>query len=306
MSGRAEQDKQREEWIQDKLNGQPQILRSYMRSIRRKTSSTRKAYLGYLIQYIDFMNYHKIKLTEVIPMDLDTYVEHISYGNGVSIINTKLAAISSFYNFLEINHFIKSNPCTSDLKIESEQEEQVIYMTDEEVEHVKKNAVNRKNKYANRDLCIITLGCATGLRVSAIRNIDIEDIDFDNKTIKVIEKGNKERTIYIGDNTVNIIKQWMGDRYKLYGNNKGALFMSQKHNRIAVRTIQEMIHNASKDLGKHITPHKMRSTCAMKLYEKTGDIYLTAQQLGHSNVENTKKYARATEDRRREAALILD
>ena len=161
-------------------------------------------------------------------------------------------------------------------------------------------------KYANRDLCIITLGCATGLRVSAIRNIDIEDIDFNSKIIHVIEKGNKKRDICIGDNTIRIIKTWMEDRQRIYGNNSGALFMSQKKNRMAVRTIEEMIHNAAKGIDKHITPHKMRSTCAMRLYEKTGDIYLTAQQLGHENISNTMKYAKATEERRREAAELLD
>lgn len=306
MSGRQEQDRAIERWIEERLILQPQILRDYMLSIKRKTSSTRKAYLGYLIQFMGFMDNQGIKLTEAKPMHIDRYIDHISKGNGPSIVNTKLAAVGDFYDFLTKNGLVKSNPYSSDMKLNQDKSETVVYMTDDEIKKVKTAAVDAKVKYASRDLCIITLGCATGLRVSAIRNIDIEDIDFENKSIKVIEKGNKKREVFIGDNTIQTIKVWMEDRKKIYGNNTGALFMSQKKNRIAVRTIEDMIHNASKGIDKHITPHKMRSTCAMRLYEKTGDIYLTAQQLGHANISNTMIYAKATNERRREAAELLD
>lgn len=306
MSGRQEQDIQREKWIEYKLSMQPQLIRDYMLSAKRKTSSTRKAYLGYIIQYAEFIASQGIKLTEVKPLHIDRYIDFIGKNNGNSIVNTKLAAVSDFYEFLKKNDFVQTNPCKNVAKLKMDKKETVVFMTEDEVNQIKETAISHKVKYKNRDLCIITLGCATGLRVSAIRNIDIEDIDFDNMIINVIEKGNKKRGVYIGENTARIIKQWMHDREKICGNNSGPLFISQKHNRIAVRTIQDMIHNASKGIDKHITPHKMRSTCAMKLYGKTGDIYLTAQQLGHANIANTMIYAKATDERRREAAALLD
>ena len=306
MSGRAEQDQIIEMWISEKLKTQPEILTDYMLSAKKKTSPTRKAYLRYLIQFLEFMEEQNIKLTELKPMHIDRYIDFISKDNGPAIVNAKLAAVGDFCSFLKKNEFVRTNPYSSDVKLKQDKKETVVYMTEEELNEVKKNAVSSKVKYANRDLAIITLGCATGLRVSAIRNIDIEDIDFENKSISVVEKGNKKRDVYIGDNTVQILKTWIEDRANIYGNHSGPLFMSQKRNRIAVRTIEDMIHNATKGVGKHITPHKMRSTCAMRLYEKTGDIYLVAQQLGHSNIANTMIYAKATEEKRREAAELLD
>lgn len=305
MSGRAEQDRKIEQWISERLVNQSQVLKDYMRSIKKRTSMTRRAYLRYLIQYMEFMNENGVPITEVKPMHVDRYIEHISKGNGPGIVNAKLSAVFSFYNFLEKNEIITKSPCSNDMKLKIDEKETVVYLTDKEVNKLK-SSVN-PGKFNKRDLCIITLGCATGLRVSAIVNIDIEDIDLKNGTIQVIEKGNKKRTIYIGANTLNSIKEWMSDRERICGNNTGALFLSQKgHNRISVRTVQDMIHNASKGIDKHITPHKMRSTCAMKLYDKTHDIYLTAQQLGHANIKNTMIYARSTEERRREAAMLLD
>lgn len=305
MSGRAEQDQRIEAWIKQSLINSPQILQDYMLSIKKKTSMTRKAYLGYLKQYMEFMEENEIQLTEVMPMHIDRYIEYISEGNGPSIVNTKLAAVSSFYHFLEKNRFIDKSPCSSEMKLKIDEKESVIYMTDKEVEKLKSSV--REGTRKSRDLCIITLGCATGLRISALVNIDIEDINFQKKTISVVEKGNKKRTIYIGNNTMCSIMEWMKVREKICGNNTGPLFISQKGNkRMSQRTVQEMIHNASKGIDKHITPHKMRSTCAMKLYEMTGDIYLTAQQLGHANVATTMIYAKSTEEKRRYAADLLD
>ena len=64
-------------------------------------------------------------------------------------------------------------------------------------------------------MCMIFLGITTGLRVSAIANIDIEDIDLDNKTLKTIEKGNYYRTVWLSDKMVELIKDWLKDRQKL-------------------------------------------------------------------------------------------
>lgn len=305
MSGREEQDLQREHWIQSKLNNQPEVMQDYMLSIRKKTSSTRVAYLRYIMEFINFMNENDIDIYKAQPRHMDRYIAHISSGRGNDIVNAKLSAILSFYKFLIKNKLVSECPIDKDMRLERNNDKDVIYLTEDEVRKVKVRTVTN-TKHSTRNLCIITLGCATGLRVSAIRNIDIEDINFEDKSIRVIEKGNKERLIYIEDNTIKIIKDWMKEREEKFGTNSGPLFLSQKRTRLSVRTIEEMIHNVSIEVDKHITPHKMRSTCAMKLYGLTGDIYLTAQQLGHKNISTTMIYAKAKDDKRREAATLLD
>ena len=117
----------------------------------------------------------------------------------------------------------------------------------------------------------------------------------------------RSRDIYIGDNTIQSIRTWLVDREKYAKNSaQKALFISQKGNRISNSTVERMMKKETAGFGKRITPHKMRSTCATKLYNKKGDIYLVAQQLGHKNIRNTMIYAQATEDNRRMAADILD
>lgn len=310
MSGRFEQDKKNEDWIEKKLTTAPRIYTNYMISIKRKTTMTRRAYLGYLLDYNNYMSSMNIALENVKPMHIDQYINYLTEkGNHAQIINAKLSSIISFYNFMVENELVSKNPCSTKKKMAVEEKSTVIYMTDEEISEVKDNIKNHLEKYTSRNLCIVTLGCATGLRVSALINIDIDDIDFENRTISVIEKGNKKRTIFIGDKTIMAIHDWMKDREEILGseNNEKALFISQKtHQRITRHAVSNLLKKNTTMINKRITPHKMRSSCAMKLYDRTGDIYLTAQQLGHSNIKNTMIYARATDEKRRMAADILD
>ena len=313
MSGRLEMDQKNEELIKKRLAGRNPLIQAYMLSIENKTSSTRYSYLNYLIEFSDFLKTHNIEIQNVKPMDVDLYKKRLlDAHNGPSIINSKLSAIISFYKFLIKNDIVTKNPCDTDMKLKIQEKDSVIYMTDKEVKEVKERIITRLSSsdiWRKRDLCIVTLGCSTGLRVSALVNIDIDDIDFENKTITVIEKGNKRRLIYIGDNTLKCIKEWILERneyLKDCPNQTDALFVSNRKKRLDTDAVRYLLNKEANDFGKRITPHKMRSTCGMKLYGETGDIYLTSQQLGHANIKNTTIYAKATEEKRRMAADLLD
>lgn len=312
MSGRNIQDEKNEKWVTDHLPNVSILIQNYMQSKKGiHTSTTRRSYLGYLIQFEKFMKEKNIELTDVLPMHIDIYRNYIAEGNGVSIVNAKLCAVLNFYEFLLENDLVTKNPCLHK-KLPVTQERKLVYMNEREEKHLKTgillNKHRKSDRWVHRDYCIVTIGVATGLRISEITNIDVDDIDFENKVIRnVYAKGRKLREIYIGDNTIRAIRNWLDDRETLLKNkSEKALFISQKGNRIANRTVQDMLQKETENFDKKITPHKMRSTCGMKLYNKTGDIYLTAQQLGHSNLKNTMIYAQATEERKREAAKILD
>jgi site-specific recombinase XerD len=185
---------------------------------------------------------------------------------------------------------------------------EVTYLEEDEVALLFENIKNKANKrMLNRDLCIMKLGFATGLRVSAIVQIDIDDVDLNNNRIKVIEKGDREHFILIGENLKNQILLWLDDRKKYFNwEATSSLFISQESKRISTRTIRDLLDKYSDGLDKHITPHMMRHTCATNLYEKTGDIYLCASQLNHKNVSTTQRYAEISKSRKAEATNILD
>ena len=115
---------------------------------------------------------------------------------------------------------------------------------------------------------------------------------------------NNKRELFLGDDTVRMIKEWIAERGVIP--ECDALFISNRKTRITQRTVERIILKYTSDLGKHITPHKMRSTCGTNLYEKTGNVYLVANQLGHKNIANTMRYTRISEQKKRDAANMLD
>ena len=165
-----------------------------------------------------------------------------------------------------------------------------------------------KETMVNRDLCIVMLGVTTGLRVAAITQINIEDIDFNNGTIHVIEKMNKSFDVIVGKNLMEVLKSWICDRQKYFGNvNTNALFISQFGRRISYDAVRKLlIKYADGITDKNITPHCLRHTCATNLYEKTGDIYLASAQLHHSNVNTTMRYAEISNNKMKSANDVLD
>ena len=329
MSARSDKDKSNEKNIQQLLDNNPTILRKYMRSINNKTSFTRLVYLRHIKHFIDYMenelkykanrssNYSKIK-----PMDITDYMETIRYdenGNekSISYYNVQLSAIKSFFDFLEDNEIINNNPCKKIKQLKEQKEHEIVTITEEDLDIMINNIENgvgthrskaRQRKFASRDIALLMLGLTTGLRVSAIVGIDVEDVDLKERCITVVEKGKIERKIYLGIRTIYHLKNWILDRRRLlnYRDDEPALFISRNYKRMSTNAVEDRFRAICKGTGKNITPHKMRATCATRLYEKTGDIYLVQKQLGHKNIENTKRYAKVSEDKMKEAANLLD
>ena len=308
MSARQNNDKSIEIKINNMLKNQPEIIKMYIKTKHNMTPLSRYSYLRYVAGFNEYVKSKGISLEEVKPMYINEYISDLTKDNGTDIINAKLSAIISFYSFLVENEIIEKNPCVKIKKLKKTKEKEVVYLTEDEIQKVKNYIILKStNKgYTKRDYCLFILGIRLGLRISAILNIDIEDIDFENKYVTVTEKGNITKNIVLGDDTMRIIKDWMKDREALVSKDEHALFVSSKKNRMSVRAAERMIDGCGEYIGKKITPHKLRSTCAMTLYDKTGDIYLVQQQLGHKNIKNTMIYAKASDKKMKQVANMMD
>lgn len=327
MCARDNVDKRNLETTRRVLKGYPKILSDYINSLTNKTSYTKMVYARYVGYFLDYIkteyklnvdknnNYSKIK-----PMNINTYMEHIKYddnGNekSISYRNVQLAAIKGFFEFLEDNDIIETSPCRNIKAPKDNKIHEIITITDEDykimINNIKKGVGNHRaramqKKWINRDLALLTLGLTTGLRLSAIVGIDIDDIDFVNRTVFTTEKGDRQKETILGDQAINMIIAWMRDRKRMVNDDEKALFICKTGKRMSTVAVEERFRQIAEGTGKKITPHKMRATCATKLYEKTGDIYLVQAQLGHKNIENTKKYAKVSDNKLKAAANILN
>ena len=326
MTGREERDIKNKKWLEERMSTAPRPLQDFMQSFARKETTSQKVYFGYLMNFLNFIKNHKQidienynSYSNIRKMDIDAYMNYTEISSatgkkcGASIRNSKLIAVSTFFDFLVDNDIINKNPCRNVSKIKETKEKTVTYLTKEEITEVSDKIIAGKRNTENdelwrlRDLAIFMLGCTTGMRKSAICEINMDDLNLEKREVVVTEKGNVTKTIFLSKQTCKDIQQWLVAREKLLGNKAcEALFISNRRERIGATGIKNIVKTYTQDIGKHITPHKLRSTCAMNLYEATGDIYLVAQQLGHKNIENTQIYAKATKKKMKETADLMD
>ena len=155
-------------------------------------------------------------------------------------------------------------------------------------------------------VALVFLG--TGIRISECVGLNIDDFDFEQNAFVVTRKGGKEVILYLSDEVADALKDYLAERKEIEAlpGHENAFFLSIQRRRITQRAVENMVKKyaaIAAPLKKKISPHKLRSTFGTNLYRETGDIYLVADVLGHSDVNTTRKhYAAIAEDHRRIAA----
>lgn len=317
MNGRLEHQLVCEKQNKNILKGKPVYLRNYYRFLTasQKEETTCRTYLRYVCAFFEYLEENGIQVGKSVKKIKKEYV--IDYMSSLRYVekNGELkqashsyranvwAALNSFFTYCVINELIESNPMVGVQKDSAKRDHiDRIAMSPEELSTVIKNIKDKINfnnmshedYWKLRDLCIITMFVFTGMRVTALTEINMSDIDFETNEITIIDKGEKTHTYFLLDQMVEYLQLWIDCRAKLmYGYKKTeALFISNRRTRIADRTVRQLTYNYTKCLNynKKISPHKFRSSYATNLYNDTGDIYFVKNCIGHSRVDTTERY----------------
>jgi integrase/recombinase XerC len=158
---------------------------------------------------------------------------------------------------------------------------------------------------ALRNIALVELLYATGIRVSEACGMDLADIDRNRNTVRVFGKGRKERTCPIGAPALLAIDKWIKDaRPALTGSTSGsALFLGSRGKRIDPRTVREVVYKALEALpgSPKMGPHGLRHSAATHLLERGADLRAVQELLGHASLATTQIYTHVSEDRLRSA-----
>jgi integrase/recombinase XerC len=156
-----------------------------------------------------------------------------------------------------------------------------------------------------RDVAIVELLYATGARVSEVCGLDLEDLDFHRNTIRVLGKGNKERTIPMGAPAVKALNIYINDARPQLANDKSAraLFLGARGKRIDQRAVRTIVYEALSALEgvERMGPHALRHSAATHLLEGGADLRTVQEILGHSSLATTQIYTHVSTDRLRQA-----
>ena len=157
---------------------------------------------------------------------------------------------------------------------------------------------------AMRDRAIVETLYASGIRVSELSGLNLSDIDFSRNTLRVLGKGNKERTVPIGIPAAKALTEWLAARKSMVNEKSGdAVFVGARGKRIDQRTVREIVYVALEALGGKVKmgPHGLRHSAATHLLEGGADLRTVQEILGHSSLATTQIYTHVSQDRLKQA-----
>lgn len=323
MNGRLEKELIMQDKIENKLEILPEIFKNYYLYLRaaKKSFSTIYVYVCGIIRFAKFMcgenidnNFYtriKPETVEEFLISLETIIKN---GQVIKMSTdaqcTYWSYINTFCDFLVKRDYIKENVVMKTTRPKNTNEHQVVYLDKKEIKKLMDAIDKNPDRVAAiRDSTLIGLGFATALRCSALVNINIEDINFNENYIQVVEKGSKNRKITFGDNTKEMLLRWIKIRNREYGDaSTNALFVSREKNRLSTSAANEILKKYTKAAGiqKKITMHKLRSSAATNLAASGVSIQAIANQLGHSSTQVTQRYISVLSEEKKRTIDVLD
>jgi integrase/recombinase XerC len=195
-----------------------------------------------------------------------------------------ISSLSSFYAYLYTQGVVSANPM---LGVDRPR------IKNQELRYLKHSQVLRLINTIDdeRDRLIVRLIYATGMRVSELCAVCVEDIDFEEHTIRVKGKGDKIRIVFVDEETLAGIERFIGNTIE------GPLFVGQQGNSLSPRTVQRIFKTHA---PAGITPHKIRHSYASELYRRSKNLRVVQENLGHTSIKTTEIYLHTDLEERRQ------
>lgn len=319
-----ERDDKTRKRINDLLNDLPDFVGEYERHISDSTAAlTREHYIrditqffDYICKELDYSSRYDVTiqtLSELSVSFLDSFSKHLSNynakGEPTSMKKTtksrRLSAIRSLYQYLYDTDEIPQNQMQK-VKSPKLDDEEIIRLEDDEVDDLlyaitsgKGTELSKRAKSYNeiqslRDVTIVSMLLNTGMRVSELVGLDIDDLDLKRFSVRIIGKGHENySTLYYNNDLRELLMHYLTYRNRIEDVKEGsekALFLSSRKSRIGVRAVEKLVKKYSERAEiRKISPHKLRSTYGTKLYSETRDIKAVADALNHKSISTTSR-----------------
>ncbi len=204
----------------------------------------------------------------------------------------KLAAVRSFYRFLVRRGVVERNPARVTRGPRRAQKLVSFLPIDEATAVVDARALGGAAR--DRDVAILELLYATGLRGSELTGLDVEAVDRAERTVRVLGKGRKERIVPYGTSAARALERYLAPRAVT----RGPLFVNARGGRLTDRSVRKVVRRAARSAGvvRRVTPHTLRHTFATHLLDAGADLRAIQELLGHSRLSTTQRYTHVGTD----------
>ena len=280
----------------------PCTIRNYSQDLMGNKSE------GKVLGFFQFLQVTNVKtLKDVTRFTMREYIGYLME-EGVSrrSISRKVSSVRSLYRYLMREGYIEENPVslTTSPKLDKRLPN---CLSEGEINRLLL-APSADTSQGIRDLAILELIYASGLRLSEVASLDLSQVNLVTGQIKVLGKGSKERVVLIGEMAINALKKYLECARPHLLSTKtdiGALFINRFGNRLSERSIQKMLGNMGQKAGidKHIYPHLLRHTFATHMLDGGADLRVVQELLGHSSLSTTQIYTHVTQTQAKKVYL---
>lgn len=254
---------------------------------------TIKSYQLDLTDFFRFIESKKINYLTITNHDVRGYLKYLDSCNlKNSTISRRISTLRTFYNYLVDENIVENN-VFHNVKNPKLEKKLPNYLNYNEMEELLESIDISTTEGLEKRL-LIEMFYSTGCRVSEMINVKISDIDFTNKTIRIMGKGSKERIVYFGDYASKYLDNYLS---KVKCNKY--LFTNKKGEKLTVNEVEQIVKDIMKHISikTHVTPHTLRHTFATHLLNNGADIKTVQELLGHANLSTTGIYTHVSSDR---------
>lgn len=260
------------------------------------SSNTIESYKRDLIKFLEF-NKDK-NINQIGSNDLKEYIKYLKEDKlNEKSISRNISCLKSFYKFLNIEKYINYNPSDAIFMPKTKKSLPNI-LTEEDV--LKLLDIKLTDNFSYRNKAMLELLYASGLRVSELINLKLQDIDFSQDIIRTFGKGNKERVVPIGDYSKEYLEKYIYEHRgsMLKKETSEYLFLNNHGNKMTRQGFFKIIKKIAKENGvnKDLSPHTLRHSFASHLLKYGADLRTIQELLGHSDISTTQIYTHITNE----------
>ncbi|MFA5876391.1 MAG: site-specific tyrosine recombinase XerD [Candidatus Margulisiibacteriota bacterium] len=272
---------------------------SYLSVEKGCSKHTISAYRRDLSQFAAFLK-NRSPL-EVSRGDLSLYLSRLSQKFSINSVARKISAIKSFFHFLLREGYVKKDPA-AEIELPKQPKRLPKALTFGEMFKLLAGGDGEKSRLWLRDLAILELLYACGLRAAELVALDINDVNLEVAFVKCTGKGDKERIVPVGKKALQAIRDYLKDlRPKLVKKRQEekALFLDNGGRRLSRQGLFNLVKKYVQAAGitRHASPHTLRHTFATHLLERGADLRTVQEMLGHANISTTQIYTSVSRER---------
>lgn len=275
----------------------------YLKYQKNYSDYTVLSYQNDIEEFLEYLNREALDFKDIEYSDLRFYLMYLKEekNDNNSSIDRKLSALRGFYKYLANEGIVKSNVFSL---VSGPKKEKKLprYFEYNELEELFK-VPDTRNPLGQRDLLLLEMLYATGVRVGELVSIKVKDIDLNNRNILILGKGNKERFVQFGEYCEDILKEYLKDGRKILNSKDSEyLFLNNNGGELTERGVRFILDKLIKQTGinKNISPHMIRHSFATHLLNEGCDLLTVQKLLGHESIKATQIYTHVTTDRLKE------